>query len=252
MIKLKYKLLPKHFINGIIKTIQTSENLDIAKEKLKSRFELDDLEVKCLLSYKLTYLIELVRANNLKHFIRRLQDIHRLGGCLGLNDIVNILEKYNIDYRKYETSDYDYYQKKGSKSDCATCDLVILEITNPNHNQHLEIEIDKVLDSVVDLWFGTYWFEYYECHNEQEFIDSYLNTIKEVMQNKMTFMCYHLKSNNRWYANACYYKDENPEFDDSEDLEKRLESLRNKKVPFNAIIYCFNWSNLEIYSKRNY
>ena len=176
MIKLKYKLLPKHFINGIIKTIQTSENLDIAKEKLKSRFELDDLEVKCLLSYKLTYLIELVRTNNLKHFIRRLQDIHRLGGCLGLNDIVNILEKYNIDYRKYETSDYDYYQKKGSKSDCATCDLVILEITNPNHNQHLEIEIDKVLDSVVDLWFGTYWFEYYECHNEQEFIDSYLNT----------------------------------------------------------------------------
>lgn len=92
LIKLKYKLLPKHFINGIIKTIQTSENLDIAKEKLKSRFELDDLEVKCLLSYKLTYLIELVRTNNLKHFIRRLQDIHRLGGCLGLNDIVNILE----------------------------------------------------------------------------------------------------------------------------------------------------------------
>ena len=62
-----------------------------------------------------------------------------------------------------------------------TCDLVILEITNPNHNQHLEIEIDKVLDSVVDLWFGTYWFEYYECHNEQEFIDSYLNTIKEAI-----------------------------------------------------------------------
>ena len=150
MIKLKYKLLPKHFINGIIKTIQTSENLDIAKEKLKSRFELDDLEVKCLLSYKLTYLIELVRTNNLKHFIRILQDIHRLGGCLGLNDIVNILEKYNIDYRKYETSDYDYYQKKGSKSDCATCDLVILEITNPNHNQHLEIEIDKVLEMNID------------------------------------------------------------------------------------------------------
>ena len=250
MIKFKYKLFRKHFVNGIIKTIQTSENLDIAKEKLKSRFELDDLEVKCLLSYKLTYLIELVRTNNLKHFIRRLQDIHRLGGCLGLNDIVNILEKYNIDYRKYETSDYDYYQKKGSKSDCATCDLVILEITNPNHNQHLEIEIDKVLDSVVDLWFGTYWFEYYECHNEQEFIDSYLNTIKEVMKNKMTFLSYHSKFNNRWYGNECYYKDENPEFDDSEDLEKRLESLRNKKVPFDTIIYCFNWSKIEIYKNK--
>ena len=107
-----------------------------------------------------------------------------------------------------------------------------------------------MLDSVVDLWFGTYWFEYYECHNEQEFIDSYLNTIKEVMQNKITFMCYHSKSNNRWYANACYYKDENPEFDDTEDLEKRLESLRNKKVPFNTIIYCFNWSEIEIYKSK--
>ena len=158
MIKNKYKLFPKHFVNGIIKTIQISENLDTAKENLKIKFDLDDLEVKCILSFKLTYLIELVRSNNLKHFIRRLKDIHRLDGCLGLNDIVNILEKNNIAYRKYETTDYDYYKKKGSKLDCATCDLVILEITNPNHNQHLEIEIDKVLDSVVDLWFGTYWF----------------------------------------------------------------------------------------------
>lgn len=178
MIKSKYKLFPKHFVNGIIKTIQTSENLDAAKENLKIKFDLDDLEVKCILSFKLPYLIELVRSNNLKHFIRRLKDIHRLDGCLGLNVIVNILEKNNIAYRKYEITDYDFYKKKGSKLDCVTCDLVILEITNPNHNQHLEIEIDKVLDSVVDLWFGTYWFEYYECHNEQEFIDSYLNTIK--------------------------------------------------------------------------
>ena len=249
MIKSKYKLFTKHFVNGIIKIIQTSENLDTAKENLKIKFDLDDLEVKCILSFKLTYLIELVRSNNLKHFIRRLKDIHRLDGCLGLNDIVNILEKNNIAYRKYETTDYDYYKKKGSKLDCATCDLVILEITNPNHNQHLEIEIDKVLDSVVDLWFGTYWFEYYKCYDEQEFIDSYLNTIKEVMQNKMTFMCYHSKSNNRWYANACYHKDENPEFDDTEDLEKRLETLRNKKFSFNTVIYCYNWEKLETFSK---
>lgn len=107
-----------------------------------------------------------------------------------------------------------------------------------------------MLDSVVDLWFGTYWFEYYECYNEQEFIDSYLNTIKEVMQNKMTFMCYHSKSNDRWYGNECYYKDENPEFDDGEDLEKRLESLRNKKVPLNTIIYCFDWNKLETYKSK--
>ena len=140
------------------------------------------------MSFKLTYLIELVRTNNLKYFIRRLTNIHRLGGCLRLSNIVKILENNNISYRKYETTDYDYYKQKGLKLDCATCDLVILEIANPNHNQHLEIEIDKVLDSVVDLWFGTYWFEYYECHNEQEFIDSYLNTIKEVMKNKMTFL----------------------------------------------------------------
>lgn len=250
MIKFKYKLFPKHFVNGIIKTIQTSENSDIAKSSLKSKFNLDDLEVKCILSFKLTYLIELVRTNNLKYFIRRLINIHRLDGCLGLSDIVNILKKNNIAYRKYEITDYDYYKQKGSKLDCATCDLVILEITNPNHNQHLEIEIDKVLDSVVDLWFGTYWFEYYECYNEQEFIDSYLNTIKEVMQNKMTFLCYHSKLNNRWYGNECYYKDEILEFDDSEDLEKRLESLRNKKISCNTIIYCFNWSKIEIYKSK--
>ena len=198
----------------------------------------------------MTYLIELVRTNNLKYFIIILTNINRLVGFLILSNIVKILENNNISYRKYETTDYDYYKQKGLKLDCATCDLVILEIANPNHNQHLEIEIDKVLDSVVDLWFGTYWFEYYECHNEQEFIDSYLNTIKEVMKNKMTFLSYHSKFNNRWYGNECYYKDENPEFDDSEDLEKRLESLRNKKVPFDTIIYCFNWSKIEIYKNK--
>lgn len=34
MIKFKYKLFRKHFVNGIIKTIQISENLDIVKENL--------------------------------------------------------------------------------------------------------------------------------------------------------------------------------------------------------------------------
>ena len=75
MIKNKYKLFPKHFVNGIIKTIQTSENLDAAKENLKIKFDLDDLEVKCIISFKLPYLIEIVHSNNLKHFIRRLKDI---------------------------------------------------------------------------------------------------------------------------------------------------------------------------------
>ena len=192
MIKLKYKLFPKHFVNGIIKTIKTSENFDIAKENLKSKYELDDLEVKCILSFKLRYLIELVQTNNLKHFIRRLQNIHRLDGCLGVKEISYILEKNEINFKKHEITDYDYYKKKGSKIDCATCDLVILEITNPNHNQHLEIEIDKVLDSVVDLWFGTYWFEYYECHNEQEFIDSYLDSENEYeVRFAVVMMLYH-------------------------------------------------------------
>ena len=34
MINFKYKIFPKHFVNGIIKTIQTSENLDVGKEIL--------------------------------------------------------------------------------------------------------------------------------------------------------------------------------------------------------------------------
>ena len=90
MIKLKYKLFSKHFVNGIIKTIKTSENLDIAKENLRSKYELDDLEVKCILSFKLRYLIELVQTNNLKYFIRRLQNIHRLDVCLGVNYLMEL------------------------------------------------------------------------------------------------------------------------------------------------------------------
>lgn len=250
MIKFKYKLFPKHFVNGIIKTIQTSKDSNIAKENLQNKFDLDELEIKCILSYKLTSLNELFKTKNLKYFIRRLTSIHSLDGCLGLNEIIGILEKNEITYRKYETTDYDYYKQKGFNVGCSTCDLIVLEITNPYHNQHLEIEIDKVLDSVVDLWFGTFWFEYYNCYSEQAFIDSYLDTIKNAMHNKMTCVCYHSKFNNRWYGDECYYKDENPDFDDSEDLEKKLKSLRKNKPPFNTIIYCYDWEKLEIYNNK--
>ena len=249
MIKLKYKLFPQSFVNKIVKTIQLSENSEIAKINLKNKFGLDDLEVKYILGYKLTYLIELVNTNNVRWFIRILETIHSLDGCIGLENITRILKENNISYKEYETTDYEYYNKKGSKLTSPTCDRIIIEITNPNHDQHLEIEIDKSLDSVVDLWFGSYWFEYYECRSEQEFIDSYIDTIKDIMKDKMKVICYHSKTNNRWHASYCYYKDENPEMDDTEELSQHIDKLRKSKSFFNSIVYCFDWSTIEIFEK---
>ena len=250
MIKLKYKLFPQSFVNKIVKTIQLSENSEIAKSNLKNKFGLDDLEVKYILGYKLKYLIELVNTNNVREFVRRLETIHSLDGCIGLETITRILKENNISYKEYETTDYEYYNKKGSKITSPACDLIIIEITNPNHNQHLEIEIDKSLDSVVDLWFGSYWFEYYECRSEQEFIDSYINTIKDIMKDKMKVICYHSKTNNRWHASYCYYKDENPEIDDSEDLEKHMKLLNDNKIARRENVFCYTWSELKIYNKK--
>lgn len=249
MIKLKYKLFPQSFVNKIVKTIRLSENSDVAKSNLKYKFGLDDLEIKYILGYKLKYLIELVNTNNVREFVRRLETIHSLDGCIGLETITRILKENNISYKEYETTDYEYYNKKGSKITSPTCDLIIIEITNPNHNQHLEIEIDKSLDSVVDLWFGSYWFEYYECRSEQEFIDLYINTIKDIMKDKMKVICYHSKTNNRWHASYCYCKDGSLEMDDTEELNQHMDKLRKSNSFFNSIVYCFDWSTLEIFGK---
>ena len=249
MIKLKYKLFPQSFVNKIVKTIRLSENSDIAKSNLKNKFGLDDLEVKYILAYKLKYLIELVNTNNVREFVRRLETIHSLDGCIGLETITRILKENNISYKEYETTDYEYYNKKGSKLTSPTCDRIIIEITNPNHDQHLEIEIDKSLDSVVDLWFGSYWVEYYECRSEQEFIDSYIDTIKKIMKNKMKVICYQSSSDNRWYIYN-YYKDENPEIDDSEDLEKHMKLLNGNKIARRENVFCYTWSELKIYNKK--
>lgn len=250
MIKLKYKLFPQSFVNKIVKTIRLSENSEIAKSNLKNKFGLDDLEVKYILGYKLKYLIELVNTNNVRWFIRTLGTIHSLDGCIGLETITRILKENNISYKEYETTDYEYYNKKGSKLTSPTCDRIIIEITNPNHDQHLEIEIDKSLDSVVDLWFGSYWFEYYECRSEQEFINSYIDTIKDIMKDKIKVICYHSKTNNIWHASYCYYKDENSDIDDSEDLEKHMKLLDDNKIARWEIVFCYTWSELKIYNKK--
>ena len=100
MIKLKYKLLPQSFVNKIVKTIQLSENSEIAKSNLKNKFGLDDLEVKYILGYKLKYLIELVNTNNVRGFVRRLETIHSLDGCIGLETITRILKENNISYKE--------------------------------------------------------------------------------------------------------------------------------------------------------
>ena len=124
MIKLKYKLFPQSFVNKIVKTIRLSENSDIAKSNLKNKFGLDDLEVKYILAYKLKYLIELVNTNNVREFVRRLETIHSLDGCIGLETITRILKENNISYKEYETTDYEYYNKKGSKLTSPTCDRI--------------------------------------------------------------------------------------------------------------------------------
>lgn len=248
MIKLKYKLFPQSFVNKIVKTIRLSENSNVAKSNLKNKFGLDDLEVKYILAYKLKYLIELVNTNNVRWFIRGLETIHRLDGCIGLENITRILKENNISYKEYETTDYEYYNKKGSKITSPTCDRIIIEITNPNHDQHLEIEIDKSLDSVVDLWFGPCWFEFNECRSEQEFIDSYIDTIKKIMKNKMKVICYQSSSDNRWYIYN-YYKDGSLEMDDTEELNQHMDKLRKSNSFFNSIVYCFDWSTLEIFGK---
>ena len=75
MIELKYKLFPQSFVNKIVKTIQFSENSEIAKSNLKNKFGLDDLEINYILGHRLKHLIELVNTNNVRGFVRRLETI---------------------------------------------------------------------------------------------------------------------------------------------------------------------------------
>ena len=57
MIKQKYRLFPRLFVKRIIKIIKTSKDRETARENMKRKLKLDDVEVDYILSYKLKKLI---------------------------------------------------------------------------------------------------------------------------------------------------------------------------------------------------
>ncbi len=242
MIKQKYRLFPQLFVKRIIKIIKTSKDREIARENMKRKLKLDDVEVDYILSYKLKKLIEFNLKDKFKYFIDRLIDIHYLSNSISCDEVIDILENKNIAFRKYEISDSDYFYKKGSIRDCSIVDLIILEITNPNHEKHIEIQIDKEMNCVVDLYFGSYWFEYYGCYTKQEFSDKYIETIKKIKNDEIKIVSYHSKKNNKWFGDRRFDKDNNPELDDTKEMEEYLAKLNKKKPGNNVVAYVYNWS----------
>lgn len=246
MIKLRYRLFPELFIKKILNIIKKSKDRETAKVNLKQKLKLEDAEIEFILSYKLKYLIEQNMKNEHEMFINRLCEIQYLSKNINYDVAIKLLNEHNIPFNKYEISDYDYFRKKGSPIKCPSTELIILEITNPNHHKHLEIQVDKQMNCVVDLYFDSYWFEYYGCTTEQEFIDIYIETIKKVMNNEMTIVTYY--SNNKWIGDRCFYKDANPELDDTEEMNEYFSKLNKKRINKKIVIEKYSWNE---YKKIN-
>lgn len=157
---------------------------------MKKKLKLDDIEIDYILSYKLEKLIELNVKDKIEYFIYRLIDIRYISNSLSYDKVVNILNNHNIVFEKYEIADVGYFLKKGSQLDCSIVDLIILEITNPNHDKHIEIQIDKEMNCVVDLYFGSYWFEFLGCLTEQEFNETYIDIINKIMNDEIKIVSY--------------------------------------------------------------
>ena len=242
MIKMKYRLFPEIFVKKIINIIRMSKDKETARRRLKQNLKLDDIEIDYILSYKLKYLMEQNLQNKLDYFINRLINIHDLTSSISYEQVIKILENNNISYKTYETNDYEYYLSKGYKCDCPVDDLIIIEISNPNHNKHIEIQIDKEMNCLIDLYFGSYWFEHYGCSTEKEFINLYIDTIKKIISDEITIVTYHSKENNKWYGDRCFYKDSNPNLDDTKEKEDYLERLYKRNLDKKTKVDVYSWS----------
>ena len=64
----------------------------------------------------------------------------------------------------------------------------------------------------------------------------------------MKVIYYQSSSDNRWYIYN-YYKDGSLEMDDTEELNQHMDKLRKSNSFFNSIVYCFDWSTLEMFGK---
>ena len=91
--------------------------------------------------------------------------------------------------------------------------------------------ISNILTAVLPEQAGIWSYPRSEHMNE-----------KDIMKDKMKVICYHSKTNNRWHASYCYYKDENSEIDDSEDLEKHMKLLDDNKISRWESVFCYTWS----------
>ena len=174
--------------------------------------------------------------------MNRITNIHDLTNSISYEKVINILKNYNIYYKTYETNDYDYYLSKGYKCDCPVADLIIIEISNSNHNKHIEIQIDKEMNCLLDLYFGSYWFEHYGCSTEKEFENLYIDTIKKIISDEITIVTYHSKEKNKWYEDRCFYKDANPDFDDTKEKEEYLEKLFKKQLNKKTKVEVYSWT----------
>ena len=73
-----------------------------------------------------------------------------------------------------------------------------------------------------------------------------IETIKKVMNNEMTIVTYY--SNNKWIGDRCFYKDANPELDDTEEMNEYFSKLNKKRINKKIVIEKYSWNE---YKKIN-
>lgn len=161
--------------------------------------------------------------------------------------IENALPFEQIDY-KNEADFFAHIAKFSYLKNASNEKVYTLVIYSNNKKKNIEIQFDKNF-VFVDLYFGEFSFEMFECSKEalpKELIDN----IKEIMNCKVHFIVKNNLKKQNWAGDAAYFDDITLPFNDFFDYEKAVRKIEGKKSFIERLFH--TKKEYEIYDWNNY
>lgn len=170
-----------------------------------------------------------------------------------LVQIQKLLDDNNIGYIISHIKNLrEYRHKQGFLKANDNIPVLIITIPNPNHSKNIELifESDDSNPVFVDMEFGGYWNELFDCRDE--WIESFLtDEIQNILNDKVYVIFARDEKTGAWFFDANFHDLDDELLNDMDEFNeymKRIHSPKNwlRKLTGRVDRYeIFNWTNYQ-------
>ncbi len=131
-----------------------------------------------------------------------------------------------------------------------SCKVTVIVIQSNNTHKNIELQFNVIdgIQKFVELWFGAYSYEMFDCIEEIQ-ADDLMDRVVEIMQGNLKMIIANDLKKKRWLGDACFDLTDDDAFGNP-GFEKAMKRIQKKKGLWEKLTK--SQKQYEIYDWNNY